>query len=284
MITRDSVAGMRETIAGWRARGQRVALVPTMGNLHEGHLRLVDRAKAVADRTVVSIFVNPMQFGPNEDFATYPRTLAQDQEALIARATDLLFAPDTATMYPLDTQATTRIQVRGINDILCGEFRPGFFDGVATVVAKLFNMVQPDIAVFGEKDFQQLLVIRRMVTELAWPIEIEGVATVREPDGLARSSRNRYLKDAERSRAPFLYQTLQNVAGELRAGNRDFPALESGAVQRLRDAGFRPDYVSIRSSLDLAPPVPESRNLVVLAAAWLGEKTRLIDNIPVDLK
>lgn len=281
-MTCDSVSDLREVIAEWRSNGQRIALVPTMGNLHEGHLCLVDRAREISDRTVVSIFVNPMQFGPNEDFDTYPRTLVQDQEALVTRSGDLLFAPDTCTMYPVDAESTTRIQVRGINDILCGQFRPGFFDGVATVVAKLFHMVQPDVALFGEKDFQQLLVIRRMVAELAWPLEIVGVPTVREPDGLAMSSRNSYLTESERQTAPMLYRTLLDVANELRSGNRDFPALESGALERLRSAGFRPDYVSVRCRDDLSAPGGKTRALVVLGAAWLGDSARLIDNISVD--
>jgi len=284
MITCGSIPELREVISDWRSTGQRIALVPTMGNLHEGHLHLVDRAREIADRTVVSIFVNPMQFGPNEDFDTYPRTLAQDQEALLARATDLLFVPDTYSMYPVGADSTTRVQVRGINDILCGQFRPGFFDGVATVVAKLFHMVQPDVAVFGEKDFQQLLVIRRMVAELAWPLEIVGVPTVREPDGLAMSSRNNYLTDTDRRIAPLLYRTLSDLASELRNGNLDFEGLEEEASVRLREAGFQPDYVSIRRREDLAAPTGEATALVVLAAAWLGDKTRLIDNISVDLK
>lgn len=284
MITCGSIPELLEFISDWRSTGQRIALVPTMGNLHEGHLHLVDRAREIADRTVVSIFVNPMQFGPNEDFDTYPRTLAQDQEALLARATDLLFVPDTYSMYPVGADSTTRVQVRGINDILCGQFRPGFFDGVATVVAKLFHMVQPDVAVFGEKDFQQLLVIRRMVAELAWPLEIVGVPTVREPDGLAMSSRNNYLTDTDRRIAPLLYRTLSDLASELRNGNLDFEGLEEEASVRLREAGFQPDYVSIRRREDLAAPTGEATALVVLAAAWLGDKTRLIDNISVDLK
>lgn len=284
MITCGSIPELSEVISDWRSTGQRIALVPTMGNLHEGHLHLVDRAREIADRTVVSIFVNPMQFGPNEDFDTYPRTLAQDQEALLARATDLLFVPDTYSMYPVGADSTTRVQVRGINDILCGQFRPGFFDGVATVVAKLFHMVQPDVAVFGEKDFQQLLVIRRMVAELAWPLEIVGVPTVREPDGLAMSSRNNYLTDTDRRIAPLLYRTLSDLASELRNGNLDFEGLEEEASVRLREAGFQPDYVSIRRREDLAAPTGEATALVVLAAAWLGDKTRLIDNISVDLK
>ena len=277
-----SIPELRALIATWRRQQQRVAFVPTMGNLHAGHLSLVDKARAIADRVVASIFVNPLQFGPTEDFASYPRTLTADEVVLRERGTDLLFAPELATMYPLDPRHTTRIEVPDISDVLCGEFRPGFFVGVATVVAKLFNLVQPDVAVFGEKDFQQLVIIRRMVTELDWPIEIVGMPTVREADGLAMSSRNAYLRAEERAVAPQLYAVLCVLGERLRSRRSGFQALEADGMQRLAAAGFRADYVRVRRWQDLAEPDASDRKLVVLAAAWLGDRARLIDNISIE--
>ena len=277
-----SIPKLRALIAEWRRHRQRVAFVPTMGNLHPGHLSLVEKARAISDRVVASIFVNPMQFGPAEDFASYPRTLAADEAVLREQGTDLLFAPELAAMYPLDRRRTTRVEVPDISDMLCGEFRPGFFTGVATVVAKLFNLVQPDVAVFGEKDFQQLVIIRRMVTELDWPIEVVGMPTVREADGLAMSSRNAYLRAEERAVAPRLYAVLCDLADRLRGGSGDFQALEAGGMQQLAAAGFQPDYVSVRRWEDLAEPDASDRKLVVLAAAWLGDRARLIDNITIE--
>ncbi len=283
MQTVDESGLLRAVVTGWRRAGERIAFVPTMGNLHAGHMALVKRARALADRVVVSIFVNPMQFGPAEDFDSYPRTLEQDRTALEAEGIDLLYTPTDAQLYPHGTEASTRVMVPGIGDILCGEFRPGFFTGVATVVAKLFNLVTPDVAVFGEKDYQQLIVIRRMVADLDFPIEIEPVATVREPDGLAMSSRNAYLDPAQRARAPELYRTLESVAKRLRAGERAFVELEAEGLARLEAAGFRPDYLRILRATDLEVPRPSDTRLVVLAAAWLG-KARLIDNIQVVVK
>jgi pantoate--beta-alanine ligase len=251
-----------------------------MGNLHDGHLALVRRAGALAERGVVSIFVNPTQFVPGEDYERYPRTPERDAVMLEVEHTDLLFVPSVAQMYPRGLEYTTRVQVPALDDILCGEFRPGHFTGVATVVSKLFNLVQPQVAVFGDKDFQQLLLIRHLVEDLCFPVEIVGVATVREPDGLAMSSRNGYLGVAERRQAPRLYRTLQDVAARLGAGERDFERLERDATAQLQEAGFVPQYVSIRSSADLAAPRPEEPDLVVLAAAFLG-RTRLIDHLEV---
>jgi pantoate--beta-alanine ligase len=282
MRVTGSIPELRTLIADWRRHRQRVALVPTMGNLHAGHLGLVEKAREISDRVVVSIFVNPLQFGPAEDFDTYPRTLEADTAVLRKQGTDLLFVPVPATIYPLDPRRTTRVEVPDISEILCGEFRPGFFVGVATVVAKLFNLVQPDVAVFGEKDFQQLVIIRRMVTELNWPIEVVGVPTVREADGLALSSRNAYLRPEERAVAPRLYAILCDLAERLRGQSVEFQPLEADAMRRLAAAGFRPDYVSVRRRADLARPDARDRKLVVLAAAWLGDRARLIDNISME--
>jgi pantoate--beta-alanine ligase len=275
----EDLTTLRRRVRAWRQAGNQIALVPTMGNLHRGHLRLVQEARAYAQRTVVSIFVNPMQFGPEADFAAYPRTLARDRQLLEAEGTDLLFAPSEATVYPRPLTEQTRVEVPGLSDILCGANRPGHFVGVATVVCKLFNMIQPDLAVFGEKDFQQLLVIRRMTEDLCLPVGILGVPTVREADGLALSSRNGYLLPEERARAPAVYRSLQGAAAGLRAGRA--PAeVEQQAALELQAAGLRPDYVSVRCAADLAPPEPTDSDLVILAAARLG-KARLIDNLRV---
>jgi pantoate--beta-alanine ligase len=251
-----------------------------MGNLHAGHLALVAEARRLAERVVVSIFVNPLQFGPQEDFGAYPRTLARDQELLAGAGTDLLFAPSVEVVYPRGQADQTRVEVPGISDILCGASRPGHFVGVATVVCKLFNMVQPDLAVFGEKDYQQLLVIRRMTLDLSLPVVIQGLATVREADGLAMSSRNGYLTAQERARAPTLYLTLQRCAEWLRQG-LDIAAVEGLAGEEITAAGFGPDYVSVRRATDLGLPQVGDRELVILAAARLG-RARLIDNLRVE--
>ncbi|RRQ22599.1 pantoate--beta-alanine ligase [Thiohalobacter thiocyanaticus] len=280
MKTVNTVETLREQVRAWRAAGERIGFVPTMGNLHAGHLSLVGQARAAGDRVVVSVFVNPMQFGPDEDYDSYPRTLEADRAQLEASGADLLFAPPVEQIYPLPLAEMTRVEVPQISDILCGRFRPGFFTGVATVVTKLFNMVQPDLAVFGEKDYQQLIVIRRLVRDLSLPIDIEGAPTRREPDGLAMSSRNAYLTTAERQVAPQLYHSLERLAAALLAGDRDYPALEQTGVKQLELAGFRPDYVSIRRAADLSVPGPEEPELVLLAAAWLG-RARLIDNLRV---
>jgi pantoate--beta-alanine ligase len=279
MILLDRLEALRAHRAAWRAEGLRVAFVPTMGNLHAGHLELVHRAKASADRVVVSIFVNPLQFGANEDFDSYPRTLAQDSELLRSAQVDLLFAPTVAAIYPRSGSEQTRVEVPGISDILCGAARPGHFVGVATVVCKLFHMVGPDVALFGEKDFQQLLVIRRMTEDLCLPVEIVGVPTVREPDGLAMSSRNGYLGPDEREAAPALYRALQEAAQAI-AGGGDLAVVEQRAAEALAAAGLRPEYVSVRRAEDLGMPAAGDGDLVILAAAHLG-RARLIDNLRV---
>jgi pantoate--beta-alanine ligase len=280
VITVGTLRELRDRRAGFGAAGERVAFVPTMGNLHAGHLELVRRGRALAARVVVSIFVNPLQFGPAEDLASYPRTLAQDVELLVGAGADLLFAPPAEEMYPRPRSEQTRVEVPGLSDILCGASRPGHFVGVATVVCKLFNMVQPEVALFGEKDFQQLAVIRRMVEDLCIPVEIFGVPTVREPDGLAMSSRNGYLTSAERERAPALYRTLQVAARAIEAGGADPPAVEREAAAAIDAAGLRTDYVSVRRARDLALPGEADGDLVILAAAYLG-RARLIDNLRV---
>lgn len=282
MITVETVADLRHTVSKWHAAGERVVLVPTMGNLHEGHLDLVREARSLGDRVVVSIFVNPLQFGEGEDFASYPRTLFDDSDKLSAVDTDLLFTPQVAEMYARPQQEQTRVEVPGLSELYCGASRPGHFVGVATVVCKLFNMVQPDLALFGEKDYQQLLVIRRMVEDLSLPVAIHGLPTVREVDGLARSSRNGYLTDSERAVAPALYRQLQQTAAEIQRGKRDYAVLERAARQHLEAAGFTPDYYAVCRASDLAEPGPADRALVILAAAYLG-RARLIDNIQLTL-
>ncbi len=276
----ENMAALRQRILSWRAAGDSIAFVPTMGNLHVGHLSLVSAVRPKASRVVASIFVNPLQFGPDEDLDAYPRTMKSDRDLLEAEGTDLLFAPGAAEVYSRGQARQTRVEVPGFSDTLCGASRPGHFVGVATVVCKLFNMVQPDFAAFGEKDFQQLLVIRRMAEDLCFPIEIIAVPTVREEAGLAMSSRNAYLTDAERSLAPVLYRTLVEAGERLQAGILP-EQVEQEAWAKLEEAGLRPDYVSVRNAENLQPVDFDTRALVVLAAAYLG-KTRLIDNLQVD--
>jgi pantoate--beta-alanine ligase len=282
MQTVHTIAHLRTAVDQWRGRRERVALVPTMGNLHDGHLQLVKRACRAADKVVVSIFVNPTQFGPQEDFAAYPRTLKQDSFLLAEHGAHLLFAPDVEELYPHGIDDTVRVEVPGLSDILCGATRSGHFTGVATVVAKLFNAVRPHVAVFGAKDYQQLLVVRRLVADLCMAVEIIGEPTVRESDGLAMSSRNGYLSAAERAQAPALYQTLHWL-GERLVSGMNYDSLAAQGMSILRESGFEPDYVAIRRAEDLQAPQAADSRLIIMAAAWLG-KTRLIDNLPVTLK
>jgi len=278
MRTVHTVAELRAQLSVWRAAGERVAFVPTMGNLHAGHIELVNQGRQRARRVVASVFVNPLQFGANEDFGHYPRTLPQDAEKLTAAGCDLLFAPDVAEMYPQGVGATT-VRVAGVTEMLEGEFRPGHFEGVATVVNILFNLVQPDLALFGQKDYQQLAVIRRMVADLRLPLEVVGVPTLRADDGLALSSRNQYLNAEERVRAATVHRVLSRISEGLRAGRRDYEVLQSEAALSLQRAGFRPQYVAIRTA-ELAEPTASASDWVVLVAAFLGN-TRLIDNLVV---
>ncbi|MEY1663032.1 pantoate--beta-alanine ligase [Isoalcanivorax beigongshangi] len=278
MQTLHRIAEVRARVAAWKAAGERVALVPTMGNLHSGHIRLVTTAREHADRVVASVFVNPTQFGPTEDFDSYPRTLEADQEKLAAAGCDLLFAPSADEMYPEPN--LTWVEVDQLGDHLCGAARPGHFRGVTTVVSKLFNIVTPDVACFGEKDYQQLAVIRRMVQDLCYGIEIIGVTTEREDDGLALSSRNGYLSAEQRQQAPALYATLRAAQAALERGDRDYPALIERARAQLEAAGFVVDYFQIVDAEKLYPVTPDTLRLHLAAAARLGE-TRLIDNLPV---
>jgi len=276
MQTVNAIAELRTIIGAWRRAGDRIAFVPTMGNLHAGHISLVDAARRRAERVVVSIFVNPTQFGVGEDFEAYPRTEAEDRERLLAAGADLLFLPTVREMY--DPAAKTVVSVAGLSDLHCGAFRPGHFNGVATVVAKLFNIVQPDTAFFGLKDYQQFVIIQTMVGDLNMPVELVPVETVREANGLAMSSRNGYLSAAEKANAAKLYQALCTAKEAVLSGGAAYADIEGQAQAFLSEAGFRPDYFSICRSLDLVAAAPEDRDLVILAAARLG-KTRLIDNI-----
>lgn len=277
MQTIRKIPALRAALRVWKHAGETVALVPTLGNLHEGHISLLDLARKHADRVVVSVFVNPTQFGPGEDYQSYPRTLDNDRRRLMRAGADLLFAPAVEVMYPLGEDAATVVSVPGLSDILCGEFRPGHFDGVTSVVSRLFNIVQPDFAIFGQKDYQQLTLIRRMQAELHFPVAIIVGPTLREADGLALSSRNQYLSVAERGIAPNLYRVVSECAEQLRSGACDYAALETHGMAALVAAGFRPDYFAIRNADDLSPAQARDRRLVVLVAAHLG-RARLIDN------
>lgn len=281
-IVRD-ITQLREQRRKWQLEGKVIAFVPTMGNLHHGHLRLVKEAKKNADIVVVSIFVNPLQFGPDEDLEAYPRTLQHDEAALESLGVDLLFTPCSEDIYPSGLEQQTFVEVPGLSYMICGASRPGHFRGVATIVCKLFNMVQPNKAYFGEKDFQQLQVIRAMVSDLSMNLQIFGVPTVREVDGLAMSSRNNYLSSEDRELAPRLYKELCNMSDQIELGRRDFSRLISEQKARLIEAGFKVDYIEIRASESLLQPGHEDTNIVILAAAFLS-KTRLIDNIQIQLK
>lgn len=282
MQTVKDTMPLREHVAAARAAGARIGFVPTMGNLHAGHLALVRRSLQATDFTVTSIFVNPFQFGEGEDFESYPRTLDRDARALREMGNDLLFVPEARCVYPHGPQPATIVDVPGMGSVLCGEHRPRFFRGVCTVVNILLNIVQPQVAYFGEKDYQQLLIVKRMVHDLQMPIDIVGVPTVREADGLAMSSRNRYLDAAERPRARALHDTLCNVRDRLLAGDRAFARLEHDAMRTLVASGFKPDYVAVRCSEDLGAPGIDGVHLTILGAAWMG-RARLIDNVLVSL-
>lgn len=278
MQTCQRLSALREQLDQVRRAGKRIALVATMGNLHEGHMQLIRLAKQQADFVVASIFVNPLQFGLNEDWEQYPRTLERDSAMLTAEGCDLLFCPTENDMYPNGMETQTKVEVPTMTNILCGASRPGHFLGVTTVVAKLFNMTQPDIAIFGIKDYQQLTVIRRMVEDLCIPVQLVAAPIARAEDGLALSSRNGYLTAEERPRAVALYQALSRAREALQAGRRDYAQLEKEAQEQLTLAGMRPDYFSIRQAKTLEPATETDSDLVVLGAVYLG-KTRLIDNV-----
>ncbi|EIT7662642.1 pantoate--beta-alanine ligase [Escherichia coli] len=282
MLIIETLPLLRQQIRRLRMEGKRVALVPTMGNLHDGHMKLVDEAKARADVVVVSIFVNPMQFDRPEDLARYPRTLQEDCEKLNKRKVDLVFAPSVKEIYPNGTETHTYVDVPGLSTMLEGASRPGHFRGVSTIVSKLFNLVQPDIACFGEKDFQQLALIRKMVADMGFDIEIVGVPIMRAKDGLALSSRNGYLTAEQRKIAPGLYKVLSSIADKLQAGERDLDEIITIAGQELNEKGFRADDILIRDADTLLEVSETSKRAVILVAAWLGD-ARLIDNKMVEL-
>ncbi|HFU3669524.1 TPA: pantoate--beta-alanine ligase [Escherichia coli] len=282
MLIIETLPLLRQQIRRLRMEGKRVALVPTMGNLHDGHMKLVDEAKARADVVVVSIFVNPMQFDRPEDLARYPRTLQEDCEKLNKRKVDLVFAPSVKEIYPNGTETHTYVDVPGLSTMLEGASRPGHFRGVSTIVSKLFNLVQPDIACFGEKDFQQLALIRKMVANMGFDIEIIGVPIMRAKDGLALSSRNGYLTAEQRKIAPALYKVLSSIADKLQAGERDLDEIIAIAGQELNEKGFRADDIQIRDADTLLEVSENSKRAVILVAAWLGD-ARLIDNKMVEL-
>jgi pantoate--beta-alanine ligase len=282
MRTYSSNAQLQSSLAHCRRSGQSIAFVPTMGNLHEGHLRLVRKARSLCDVVVVSIFVNPLQFGPSEDLDAYPRTMTADKEKLFSEGVQVLFAPEVKEIYPEGIAIQTQVRVPGLSETLCGSSRPGHFDGVTTVVAKLFNIVQPDIAVFGEKDYQQLSIVRKMVKDLCIPVGIVGVSTARDEDGLAKSSRNGYLSPEERHIAPVIHQTLNSCREAIACGFDNFLQLESHARMKLLQAGLEPDYFAIRDASTLHPVTAETEEIAILAAARLGS-TRLIDNVRLTL-
>lgn len=276
LLQAKDIASLQATCQKWRDAGERIAFVPTMGNLHEGHLQLVDLAKRKADRCVVSIFVNPTQFAPNEDFSEYPRTLEKDCELLAARGADLVFLPSVDALYGDNISSDIHVP-KELTNKLCGANRPGHFDGVATIVAKLFDVVKPNMAIFGNKDYQQVQVIQWLVKHLELKIKIIGAPIVREDDGLAMSSRNQYLTSAERQQASRLHQVLESISDGLQAGRRDFAALEDEVATVLNKTGWQVDYVQILDP-NLAPPRKKGRDFIILAAANLGA-SRLIDNL-----
>lgn len=272
------ISALQSALESARRQQQRIGFIPTMGNLHDGHYALIEQARNTCDQVVVSIFVNPLQFGENEDFNSYPRTLSADFDGLTARHVDLVFTPEVHEIFPRPLDEMCQVEVPGLSDMLCGATRAGHFRGVTTVVNKLLNIVRPDVAFFGLKDYQQFTIIKRMVDDLCMPVELVGLETVREADGLAMSSRNRYLSGEERKQAAFLYECLQNLKERIEVGESDYFDMELSGQEELENAGFRPDYVSIRDAKTLAAPLGSGQELVILAAAWLG-KTRLIDNV-----
>ncbi|MGD8339823.1 MAG: pantoate--beta-alanine ligase [Gammaproteobacteria bacterium] len=285
MDPKRTASQVRQIVAAWRRAGETIALVPTMGNLHAGHLSLVELASARADRVIVTIFVNPTQFGVGEDFAAYPRTLEEDRRLIEQSGkADALFVPDVAEIYPFGTEAAFQLDVPPLGQELCGAARPGHFNGVAGVVLRLLNIVGPDLLVLGQKDYQQLLIIERMIADLRLPVAVLAGDTQRDRDGLAISSRNHYLTADERRQAPILHSTLEQVGARLADGDRDYQALQNSAIAHLESSGFKPEYVEVRRASDLGKPngsqAPEE--LIVLAAAWLG-RARLIDNLIVHI-
>lgn len=274
----NTVAELQQQINIWKGQGNKIVLVPTMGNLHAGHLTLMKHAHSCGDKVVCSIFVNALQFDRSEDLQAYPRTPEQDLAALQDENVDLVFMPEHEEVYAEEYKPQQNIPKHVLNEQLCGEYRPGFFDGIVEVVARLFHIVNPDVAVFGEKDYQQLIIIKRLVQDMGFPIQIESVAIQREEDGLAYSSRNSYLGSNERVQANQIYETLLEVKTQIELGSQDFAAIEKQAIDRLTKAGFQPDYIAIRNAKDLEPASYSTDFIVILVAAWLG-KARLIDNL-----
>lgn len=276
----DSIASLRALIGEWKRQGSSVGFVPTMGNLHDGHLKLVKRAKAHNDKVIISIFVNPMQFGANEDLDAYPRTIEDDKAKLIGEGADAVFLPSVQDMYPAGLDVQTFVEVPGISDVLCGASRPGHFRGVATVVSKLFNMVQPDDAFFGEKDFQQLQVIRTMVRDLSMAVTVHGVPTEREASGLAMSSRNGYLSAEQKAKASLIYQAMQKMKLAIEQGDTNFADIENSAISELEKEGFKNDYVKVVNAQTFMPATADDKQLVIVVALFMGT-TRLIDNLQI---
>ncbi|MDH3763047.1 MAG: pantoate--beta-alanine ligase [Gammaproteobacteria bacterium] len=277
-----SVIELRQYVQHWKDHGQSIAFIPTMGNLHDGHMSLIEKGQALCDRSICSIFVNPMQFGPNEDWDHYPRSLDADIEKLEAIGCDLVYLPTASELYPDGLDKISHVQVTDLTDHYEGAHRPGHFTGVATVVLKLFNIVNPDVSVFGKKDYQQYRVISKMVEDFNLDVQIIGQETTRDASGLATSSRNQYLDAAQKEKAAMIYRTLQQVAAAIDQGERDFRALEQDALDSLDDAGFKTDYFKICNAETLLPATPQDRDLVILVTAAMGP-TRLLDNIEVSL-
>lgn len=282
MYQATSVIELRQYIQHWKNHGQSIAFIPTMGNLHLGHISLIEKGQSLCDHTICSIFVNPMQFGPNEDFNHYPRTLERDIDQLEAIGCDLVYLPAASELYPDGLEKITQIQVTDLTGVFEGAHRPGHFTGVATIVLKLLNIVRPDVSIFGKKDFQQYRVISKMVEDLNLEVDIIGAETTREPSGLATSSRNQYLSDDQKELASLIYRTLRESAASITAGENTFDKLEQRAIERLNQAGFETDYFCVCNVETLEPASPEDRSLVILVTARLGE-TRLLDNIEIDL-
>jgi len=278
----NSVSELRQYIQHWKDHQQSIAFIPTMGNLHQGHLSLIEKGQSLCDRSICSIFVNPMQFGPNEDFNHYPRTLAQDIELLESVACDLVYMPTASELYPQGLEGISQIIVTDLTDTFEGAHRPGHFTGVATIVAKLFNIVRPDISVFGKKDYQQYCVIKKMTQDLNLDVEIIGQETSREPSGLATSSRNRYLNEEQKSRAALIYETLQDASDKIVRGEKDFASVEKQAIDKLNQEGFDTDYFNVCKADTLKPATTGDKKLVILVTTRLGD-TRLLDNIEIDL-
>lgn len=281
MINETSIHALQNQVQQWRIDGKRIGFVPTMGNLHAGHIALIQQAVKRCDKVIVSIFINPLQFNENQDFETYPKTLAADQQKLLKANVDILFLPTIKIIYPEGQKRITKVSVPGITEMLEGESRPGHFDGVSTIVSKLFNIVQPHLAFFGEKDYQQLLLIQKMVEDLNFPIEIKAVTTCRETDGLAMSSRNSRLSPEQRKLAPLLYQTLKKIRQQIISTKKSLYDIEDSAIKSLEGSGFKVDYVAIRNRLNLQTVDGSSNEIIILAAVKLGE-IRLIDNFLID--